>query len=179
MPPVHPALVHFPIALVTFSFVADLLGHLRDSASLRAAGFWAMVGAALSSTLTVAAGYVDMNRATLGEVHDYVDFHMYVGWVMFVAVVLLTLWRWFLYAKTERRAGWSYLVPALLVLALTAFQGWFGGEMVYAKGAGIAETGKGVEPPNASHRRIDWVMNLLGVEHRHGGGQNSNRHDEH
>ena len=26
MPPLHPAFVHFPIALVAFSFIADLLG---------------------------------------------------------------------------------------------------------------------------------------------------------
>lgn len=39
MPPVHPALVHYPIALMTLSVVADLFGRLYESPSLRAAGW--------------------------------------------------------------------------------------------------------------------------------------------
>jgi hypothetical protein len=33
MPPLHPAFVHFPIALVAFSFVTDLLGRLLNKPS--------------------------------------------------------------------------------------------------------------------------------------------------
>jgi hypothetical protein len=48
MPPLHPAFVHFPIALVAFSFVTDLLGRLLNQPSLRAAGFWSLIGALVS-----------------------------------------------------------------------------------------------------------------------------------
>lgn len=45
MPPIHPAIVHYPIALMTLSVIADLLGYVMDSPSLQAAGTWALVGA--------------------------------------------------------------------------------------------------------------------------------------
>ena len=47
MPPVHPALVHFPIALVVFSFVADLLARFFPKSSLRAAAQWSLAGAVI------------------------------------------------------------------------------------------------------------------------------------
>ncbi len=56
MPPVHPAIVHFPVALVALSVVADLFGYLRDSASLRAAGWWALLGAGIDAALAVVTG---------------------------------------------------------------------------------------------------------------------------
>ncbi len=34
MPPLHPAFVHFPIALVVFSFLADALGRLTNKEQL-------------------------------------------------------------------------------------------------------------------------------------------------
>jgi uncharacterized membrane protein len=39
--------------------------------------------------------------------------------------------------------GWGYLIAAVLVLALTFFQGWLGGELVFADGVGVAPTGQG------------------------------------
>lgn len=43
MPPVHPAIVHYPIALVTLSVVADLFGFIFGSQSLQHAGWWALM----------------------------------------------------------------------------------------------------------------------------------------
>jgi hypothetical protein len=44
------------------------------------------------------------------------------------------------------RIGGGYLFAGSLVVALTLFQGWFGGEMVYTAGAGVAAAGQGTEP---------------------------------
>ncbi len=47
MKPVHPILVHFPIALLSLSVAANLTGYFADVASLRDTGWWALLGAAL------------------------------------------------------------------------------------------------------------------------------------
>jgi uncharacterized membrane protein len=47
MPPVHPAFVHFPIALVIFAFAADLIAHLRNSRSWQTIGLAALWGAVI------------------------------------------------------------------------------------------------------------------------------------
>ena len=157
MPPLHPAFVHFPIALLVFSFIADLLGRLLNKPSLRATGFWCLIGALLGGAITAATGYYDFTRDTLGETARYVDFHQDVGWILVGAVVVLTLWRWLAYARRDLAPGIPYLVAALLVVGLTLFQGWYGGEMVYSQGAGVAAAGKGPEPPSNGKQQLDKV----------------------
>ncbi len=155
MPPLHPAVLHFPIALVVFSFVADLLGLLLDNPSLRSAGFWSLVGALLGGAIAAATGYYDFTRDTLGDTARYVDFHQDVGFILVGTLVVLTLWRWLAYARRDRAPGIPYLAAALLVLGLTLFQGWYGGEMVYSQGAGVAAAGKGTEPATNGKQRLD------------------------
>ena len=159
MPPLHPAFVHFPIALVVFSFITDLLGRLSGRPSFRWAGFWSLIGALVFGAITAATGYYDMTRTrgVLGDTFKYVDFHMDIGFVLVGAVVVLTLWRWLAYARRDRVPGFPYLVAALLVMGLVLFQGWYGGEMVYSQGAGVAAAGKGTEPPQNGKQRLDKI----------------------
>jgi len=157
MPPLHPAFVHFPIALVVFSFITDLLGRLFNKITLRAAGFWCLLGALIFGAITFATGYFDMKRDALGETFKYVDFHMDVGWVLVGTVVVLTLWRWLAYFRRDLSPGIPYLIVALMVMGLTLFQGWYGGEMVYSQGAGVAAAGKGTEVSSDGRRRLDKV----------------------
>jgi uncharacterized membrane protein len=71
--------------------------------------------------------------------------------------VVLTAWRWFAYARRELSPGIPYLIAALLVVGLTLFQGWYGGEMVYSQGAGVAAAGKGTEPAANGKTRLDKI----------------------
>lgn len=144
MKPVHPILVHFPIALLSLSVAADLIGYFADVASLRDTGWWALLGAALGGIATAAAGVYDMKRADITEeVHHRVHRHMHVGLVLVAAIIGLTLWRW----SVQSAGGivpMIYLDLAVLTVALAAFQGWLGGELVYTDGVFVAQ-GKQVE----------------------------------
>ena len=94
MPPVHPALVHFPIALVTLSVVADVRGFIGERSSLHAVGWWALAGAAHAVALAIQAGLFDMNREQIGhDTHQRVHRHMKAGFVLFAALAGLTSWR--------------------------------------------------------------------------------------
>jgi len=157
MPPVHPAIVHFPIALVTLSFIADLLGSWLNQTTLRITAFWTLAAALIFGIVAAITGYWDMTRGMLGETDHYVDFHMDTGLVLLGAVVVLFAWRWFIYARRQQVPRRFYLVVAFLVFCLTMFQGWYGGEMVYSQGAGVAAAGKGTETPEAGKRRLDRV----------------------
>jgi len=125
MPPLHPAFVHFPIALVVFSFITDLLGRLFGWASLRAAGFWCLIGALIFGGIAAVTGYFDFTRDSLGaETARYADFHQDIGYILVGAVVVLTVWRWLVYARRDISPGYLYLVAALLVRVGMAAR-WF------------------------------------------------------
>lgn len=176
MPPLHPAIVHFPIALVMLSVIADLFGALFDSATLRATGFWALIGAAVGGALAIVAGLFDMNREKIADdAHQRVHFHMKIGFTLFTAISALTVWRWLLYTNGRNTPGWGYLIAALLVLTLTLFQGYLGGELVFADGVGVAATGQGTESPGEARQRAAKVRGG-GGEHKHGSGKSDHSH---
>ena len=144
--PVHPILVHFPIALLVTSFIADAAYWVTGFATLRYVGFWMLVAASVTGALTVAAGMFDMGRASLeGSVHERVHRHMWIGICLYALICALTLWRWSLFAS-DLRVTVLYLDFALLAVALAAFQGWLGGELVYTHGVFVAK-----QEPSASN----------------------------
>ena len=177
MPPIHPALVHLPIAFVVLSVFADLFGRLFRVPSLQETARWSIAAAAVSAGAAVAAGYYDMDRAALaGQVHGYVHLHLKTGLILLGSIAMLAAWRWLL-PKLQRTFHLLYGIAAALVLALTVFQGWYGGEMVYAYGASVAAADQGTEPAAVAQRRLASVYRLItggGAEdippHAHGQG---------
>src|SRR5438874_290261 len=99
IPPLHPALVHLPIAFVILSVLADLSARLTKweprRAVLRTIGFWSLVAALAGGVLTIAAGYWDMAHDALApETHELVDLHLTMGWILAGCLAILTAWRW-------------------------------------------------------------------------------------
>lgn len=158
MAPLHPAVVHFPIALGTLSVVADGVGVLFNASSLIPVGWWALVGGSAGAAIAVLAGRHDMNRERIDDAaHRYVHTHMKVGYVLLAVLAGLTFWRWRIQMTSGQRPGWGYLLAGLGVLGLTLFQGWLGGELTFAHGVGVALTGQGTEPTSRAQRRLAWL----------------------
>src|SRR3546814_1995884 len=88
MKPIHPMLVHFPIALLVFSVSADGAAYFTRIESLGITGWWTLLGAAISALAAVAAGLFDMYRAhrtgLSEEVHHRVHRHRLVGFALLV-----------------------------------------------------------------------------------------------
>lgn len=153
--PLHPILVHFPIALLVTSFLADATFAFTAMESLRDAGWWMLAAAAASGAAAVPAGIYDMRRAALNEeVHERVHRHMWVGIALLVVLIALAVWRWTLYTHPGESLPLLYLDAAFLVVTLATFQGWLGGELVYTHGVFVSAGQKEPEPGAAdgSHR---------------------------
>lgn len=170
MPPIHPAIVHFPIALLTLSVLADFFAYFYHSDSLKAAGWWALLGAGVGGAIAIVAGLYDMNREEIKhEAHKQVHKHLKVGLVVFALIAGLLIWRWIIYSNVEYELGWFYLIFALLVLGLTFFQGWLGSELVFGYGVGVAPTAQGTETPFEAKQRVREVVG--------GGGESESKEE--
>jgi uncharacterized membrane protein len=55
---IHPALVHFPIALLPASLAADTVGRLTGDRRALAAGRWGLALTGASGVVTGAAGFL-------------------------------------------------------------------------------------------------------------------------
>lgn len=161
---VHPLVVHFPVALVCVAFVLDLASRGREATILHASARVCWLVAAIGAVLAVASGFFDLGRVSPGDAAPYLKVHIRAGLLLTVLIVLVCLARWVHFLSSHRRFGLVYGIAGIIVVGLTAFQAWYGGEMVYAGGVGVAAAGKGTETPEQARKRIDAVAKALGAE---------------
>ncbi len=140
IPPLHPIFVHLPLALIPVSVAVDWFGLIKNRSLASVFGRWSLLVAWVAMIPTVFFGYFDYGRLSESEAIDVlVRLHLKMGWALFLCLTALGIWRARIhFIKTSGRAahGW-YLVCAGLVLALTVFQGWYGGELVYGVGTAV------------------------------------------
>lgn len=132
--PLHPALVHFPIALLLSATAADLAwmaGYFSD------AHFAAMLmaGGLVMGLVAMAAGLVDFARLDEAVVPHALRHMSAVGTAWLGYAVALYLRRDVLSgAETIGSLSLALSVASAAVLALG---GWLGGRLVYTFGAGV------------------------------------------
>ena len=133
--PLHPILVHFTIGLVGASFVFDVLGQWKHSASLATAGWWTIALAVPLTVATVATGLMSRLRVPVAEgaALRYLRIHTALGPIFFGGLVALGVWRASFW-QHEAPPSASYLLALGLLVLLMTVQGYVGGELVYGFG---------------------------------------------
>lgn len=130
--PLHPALVHLPIASWSLATAADLLGLVLGEPAWRFAGLLHAIGT-LSALVAMAAGFADL-LALPAEHPALRDAQRHLLWVSLA-------WSGYAASLLLRVDGLSLRAPDTLALALSAaafaalaVAGWFGGRLVYEHG---------------------------------------------
>lgn len=132
--PGHPALVHFPIALLLSATIADLawVAGLTDNTHI---GAILMASGLVGGLLAMAAGMVDLIRLDQKLV-GHAMVHMSVVGIAWLGYAVA------LYLRKDALAGWPRLSPATIVISILsavilAAGGWLGGRLVYTFGANV------------------------------------------
>ncbi len=131
----HPAAVHFPIALLAFGFLTFFVGTLTPSRGWlkpAAGGLleWGTVAAWVAAALGLLAQKTAPHIPAAWE--DLAD-HKALGLWTVAAFTGLALWRRFLPGRGER----TFLVFWALALGLMFAAAFHGGELVYEFGMGV------------------------------------------
>jgi uncharacterized membrane protein len=130
--PVHTMLVPIPIGAWIFALVADVVAARNGDPTWHAAAFYA-IGVGLAGALLAAVfGLVDLLSLPPGPTRRTGIVHMAVNLVGVVVFGLNLGMRW----NAPDHVG-SLALTALGVL-LIGVSGWFGGELVYRGGVGVA-----------------------------------------
>ncbi|MGC8780057.1 MAG: DUF2231 domain-containing protein [Anaerolineae bacterium] len=139
--PLHPRLVHFPIAWTLIGIALVVVGLARSRADERWlwAGRWLMLGGWISALVAGIAGLVDQSRiADLSAVQDVLNQHITVGIALLIVLGLALYWPLKdkqLFSASRKR--WAYLALLLLGGLLILLEGWLGGKLVYELGVGV------------------------------------------
>jgi uncharacterized membrane protein len=132
--PVHPALVHFPVALLLSATIADLavlagLSHNTHIAAIL------MAGGLVGGLLAMGAGMVDLIRLDRKLV-GHATMHMTVVALAWAGYAVA------LYLRKDALTGWppvaapSFAISIVSAIILSA-GGWLGGRLVYTFGANV------------------------------------------
>src|SRR5581483_7534005 len=106
---VHPAMVHFPIALLPLAIGADILGRLSGRRSLREMGRRVMPVAAAGAAASAITGLLAQKRVQAdGRARDILATHRTLNIAVAGAATALATWRW-----RRRRPSGAYLALGL------------------------------------------------------------------
>jgi uncharacterized membrane protein len=131
--PIHPAVVHFPIACWSLAVLADIASLHYGLAAAQWAGALLLIGCGMA-LLAAAAGVWDLRRVAEGPVMQDAMRH---------AGLMLTAFALFSLRLLVGIANMQFIAPSVLAYALDALGfaclmlgGWIGGRLVYTHGVG-------------------------------------------
>lgn len=133
--PIHPLLVHFPVACWTLATLGDLASLRFGETVWQLSGALMAVGLAMA-VLAVLAGLFELRRLTGNETAQKLAFiHaslMATAFMLYLVSLLMRLEEGALTAPGGMEISFAVLGMVTLVAG-----GWFGGELVYGQGIGV------------------------------------------
>lgn len=138
--PLHPVIVHTPIALIVFSLLFDLVGRFTDVGWWRKAAFAMLVIGVLGAGAAVLSGNASEEAAERqGVPEEAIEAHEAAGLLTLWLGVVAVLARWLATRSGPARGAISLLalVAHLLTAGAVGVAGFRGGQLVYDHGAGV------------------------------------------
>jgi uncharacterized membrane protein len=133
----HPAVVHFPIAVLPLAIATDILGRATGRRSLREAGRHLMPLAAVTAAASVLTGMIAQTKVeAAGPAGDALRTHRTVNLAVAGLTAALAAWRWRRAAPTP-----AYLALGLAGVGLLGYTAHLGTRMVYRYGVGVDAAG--------------------------------------
>lgn len=135
--PLHPKVVHFPIALFITAFGLEVLNWVTKKHFFHQCALCLYVAAALITPLVVRTGLWEAERLKLH--HPLLDQHQrYALWTMWGTLMSLPM-LWFFYHEQRKFFRTLFIVCLLASAGLVALTGDRGGKMVYEYGVGVED----------------------------------------
>lgn|SRR5579871_3123493 len=137
--PVHPMLVHFPIALWTVAAAAYLASAAQLSELADMTARFANIGGLVMAMLAMLAGLLELRAIdSRSEAMRVATWHMMImatAWVCFLLALMVSI-----SAGSDRAtAQMSAAACALVGFVLMGVGGWYGGRLVYAFGVAVKD----------------------------------------
>lgn len=159
----HPAIVHFPIALLVVAALLAIISLINRKASWKEWMFKNLVVGLAFVPLAIIAGIVEEQNLQHNEaIHSVLITHKYIGFVILFLYSILAIWFWRRKNSIRNREYTAWVLCLLLATGALSYQGYLGGKMVF-------ELGAGVEPMEESMRK----------DHAHGDEDESSPSHEH
>lgn len=129
----HPMIVHFPVALITVGFLADVLSLLfKKEQCLSKAGYYLMILGALSAIAAFLTGEFFTAEMT-GAASEVKENHEIFAKITMYVIGIAAIIRIFITIQKRENSKLKWLIFALYAIAMIAvgITGFLGGTLVY------------------------------------------------
>ncbi|MGC1389409.1 MAG: DUF2231 domain-containing protein [Bacteroidales bacterium] len=130
----HPMIVHFPIALITIGFFAEVVSlYFKSERCLSKTGFYLMVLGSLAAIAAWSSGHLFTEAPTQGEILKVFISHKTGALVTMIIIISGTIFRIWLMIKKKEDTPLKWIAFSFYLLAFitVTFTGYMGGIMVY------------------------------------------------
>ena len=130
----HPMIVHFPIALITVGFFAEVISlFFKNEKYLSKTGFYLMVLGSLGAIAAWSTGHLFTEEPTQGEILKVFVRHETGALITMILIIAGTIFRIWLMVKKKEETPLKWIAFGFYLLAFIAvtFTGFMGGTMVY------------------------------------------------
>jgi len=131
--PIHAMLIVFPVGLLIFSLICDLISlRSADPTTWATVAFYTMVGGFIGALAAAVPGLIDLLSLADKDTKKIAITHMSINLVA-VALYAVNIW---LRTGSASNTG-TPLLLSVVAVALLAVSGWLGGKMVHEHGVGV------------------------------------------
>jgi uncharacterized membrane protein len=167
MIPLHPKIVHFPVALLIsaalFGILALIWKSKRDA--LKEVLFWNLALGVIGAVVAIISGLFEEKTLIHNDtIHSILETHELLWFIfsgLFFAVLI-----WMITRKSKMKTTEFSALVAVLVLSagLLGYSAHLGGKMVYEEGAGVVPMEEIISPKEHQHQH---------------GGEETDHHNKH
>lgn len=129
--PVHPMLVVFPLGLLIYSLVLDLIAAFKGMPDLYTVSYYLILGGFIGGLLAAIPGFVDF-LSLKGKPRTIAAVHMILNLVVVILFIIN-----FALRSTGTPVIPGPLILSIIAIILGAVSGWLGGELVYVQGVAV------------------------------------------
>jgi uncharacterized membrane protein len=134
----HPAIVHFPVSLITIAALFGAMSLFTKKELFKEIAFWNLLFGVIGAIAGVLTGLIEeQNLAHNDEIHQVLVKHKFTGFGILILSFVLLTWIW---VRKKRVGTGEYFAWVLFLVIGTAavfYQGFLGGKMVFEQGAGV------------------------------------------
>lgn len=133
----HAALNDLPAALLLMAVLFDVLGVVNHRDSLKAAGFWCLIGGVLGGGLAGFAGWMAESAAPHDDAaHAVMETHETMAWITLGVFGVLAAWR-LVRRVIGRREQVVFTTAGVIGVVLLVITARLGGSLVFDHGVGV------------------------------------------
>ena len=137
-PPLHPAIVHFPIALFFLAGLFSAISLFFKREFWKDLAIKSLIVGVIFTPLAVLTGMIEEQNLKHNEgVHEILVIHKYNGIAILFYFQILLVWIWLRRKLIGSKEYIAWVFSLLLGNLSVLYQGYLGGEMVFNKGAGV------------------------------------------